>query len=111
MSVKNGLAISITTMPIERLRPARNWRADSLRTQPSLAIASSTRCRVASETTAGELTTFDTVPTETPARAATSLTLTDDFDNATGTRLLSLSSDRRIPTATAIEPMSGAWAS
>ena len=79
MSVKNGLAISITTMPIERLRPARSWRADSLRTQPSFSIASSTRCRVASETTAEELITFETVPTETPASAATSFTLTVDL--------------------------------
>src|SRR6478609_2271528 len=82
MSVKNGLAISITTIPIERLRPARSWRADSLRTQPSFSIASSTRRRVRSDTTPGELITLDTVPTETPASAATSLTLIVDFGTA-----------------------------
>jgi hypothetical protein len=40
---------------------------------------------VASETTALELTTFETVPTDTPAKLATSLTLTDDFCTATET--------------------------
>ena len=51
-SVKNGLAMSSTTRPIVRLRPARRWRADSLRTNPSVAIESSTRCRVVSLTDA-----------------------------------------------------------
>ena len=57
-----------------RLWPARSWRPDSLRTKPSSAIASSTRWRVASATTSGRFRTFDTVPTDTPARVATSLT-------------------------------------
>ena len=73
-SVKNGLAASSITYAIERLRPSRSWRPDSLRTKPSSAIASSTRSRVATATSSGRFSTFDTVPTETPARAATSLT-------------------------------------
>ena len=39
-SVKNGLATSSTTRPMVRLRPARSWRADSLRTKPSSSMAS-----------------------------------------------------------------------
>src|SRR4051794_27573358 len=67
--------MSITTMPIDLLRPARSWRADSFGTQPSLVIAISTRSRVASLTSSGELTTLDTVPSDTRARAATSFML------------------------------------
>ena len=44
--MKNGLAMSITTAPRVRLRPARSWRAELLGTQPSLAIAVTTRSRV-----------------------------------------------------------------
>ena len=69
--------MSITTMPTDRLRPARSCRADSLRTQPSLSIACRTRSWVAGETRSGELSTFETVPTETPARVATSFMLTE----------------------------------
>ena len=76
-SVKNGLAMSITTMPTDRLRPARSWRADSLRTQPSLSIACRTRSWVAGDTRSGELSTFETVPTDTPASVATSFMLTE----------------------------------
>src|ERR1700726_4167065 len=43
---------------------------------PSVLIAAWTRLRVDSATTSGRLSTLDTVPTETPARAATSLMLT-----------------------------------
>lgn len=75
--MKNGLAMSITTMPMERLRPARNWRADSFGTHPSLAIASCTRARVASATRSGEFSTFETVPTDTWASTATSRMLTE----------------------------------
>ena len=57
-----------------RLVPARSWRADSLRTKPSSAIASSTLARVAPLTRSGRFRTLETVPSETPARAATSLT-------------------------------------
>jgi LacI family transcriptional regulator len=60
-------------MPMLRLRPARSWRADSLRTQPSLAIAFSTRDRVASETRAGEFNTLDTVPRDTPGTVSNDL--------------------------------------
>src|SRR4029453_10570511 len=63
-------------MPMERLRPARSWRAGSFGIQPSFAIASSTRRRVGSATMLGEFKTFDTVPSETPASAATSFMLT-----------------------------------
>jgi hypothetical protein len=39
-------------------------------------MAACTRLRVGSATTSGRLSTFETVPTETPACAATSLMLT-----------------------------------
>src|SRR5215217_8965538 len=68
--------MSMTIMPMERLRPARSWRAGSLGIQPSLAIASSTRRRVGSATISGEFRTLETVPSETPASAATSFMLT-----------------------------------
>ncbi len=42
-------------------------------------MASCTRSRVDLATMSGRLSTFDTVPTETPARAATSLMLTGAF--------------------------------
>ena len=57
-----------------RLVPIRSWRANSLRTKPRSAIARSTRSRVAALTTAGRLSTLETVPSDTPAAAATSLT-------------------------------------
>jgi hypothetical protein len=75
-SVKNGLATSSTTRPIVRLRPARSWRADSFRTKPSSLIEAFTRSRVARATMSGRLSTLETVATETPAWAATSLMLT-----------------------------------
>ena len=59
-----------------RLRPARSWRAGSLRTKPRAMIANCTRVRVSSATRSGRFKTLETVPTETPARAATSLMLT-----------------------------------
>ena len=43
MSVKNGLRMSSTTRPMLRLRPARSWRAASLRTNPRLSMAARTR--------------------------------------------------------------------
>ena len=54
--------------------PEPQLAPDSLRTKPSSSIAWSTRSRVAAATSSGRFRTFDTVPTETPARAATSLT-------------------------------------
>ncbi len=75
-SVKNGFATSSTTSPMVRLRPARSWRADSFLMKPSCLMAACTRLRVGSATTSGRLSTFETVPTETPAYAATSLMLT-----------------------------------
>jgi hypothetical protein len=57
-----------------RLLPARSWRADSFRTKPSDAIAASTFARVTGLTTSGRFSTFDTVPRETPAAAATAFT-------------------------------------
>src|SRR4051812_26506790 len=59
------------------LRPARSCRADSLRTKPRSLIACSTRRRVGSRTICGRFKTFETVPTETPAAAATSFTPAD----------------------------------
>ena len=75
-SVKKGFATSSTTRPIVRLRPARSWRADSFRTKPSSLIEAFTRSRVARATMSGRLSTLETVATETPAWAATSLMLT-----------------------------------
>ena len=59
-----------------RLRPARSWRAASLRTNPRLSMAARTRSAVAGATLSGRFSTFETVPTETAATAATSRTLT-----------------------------------
>ncbi len=56
------------------LVPIRSWRANSLRTKPSSAIACSTRWRVPALTRSGRLRTLETVPRDTPASAATSLT-------------------------------------
>src|SRR5262249_28402633 len=75
-SVKNGFATSSTTRPMVRLRPARSWRADSFLMKPRCLMAACTRLRVGSATTSGRLSTLETVPTETPAYAATSLMLT-----------------------------------
>ena len=71
-SVKNGLPASRTTSPTILLWVDRRRDADPLRIYPSSSMADSTAARVASETVSGRLRTFDTVPTETPARAATS---------------------------------------
>ncbi len=78
-SVKNGLATSNTTRPMARAVPARSWRADSLRTKPRSLMALSTRARVAWATRSGWLSTLETVPTDTPARTATSRMLTEDL--------------------------------
>ena len=75
-SAKNGLPTSSTTRPMLRLRPARSWRAASLRTKPRSSIACITRSTVAGDTFDGRLSTFETVPTETDAATATSRTLT-----------------------------------
>ena len=74
--MKKGLEALSTTRPTLRLRPARSWLAAALRTKPSFSIAVLTRSRVAAETRSGWLSTLDTVPTETPASRATSLTPT-----------------------------------
>ena len=76
ISAKNGFAESSTTRPIEQLRPARSCRAASLRTKPSRSIAACTRATVSGPTLSDRLRTFDTMPTETDAAAATSFTLT-----------------------------------
>ena len=78
-SVKNAFATSSTTRPIVRLRPARSWRANSSLTKPSSVIAACTRSRVLCATISGWLMTLETVATETPASAATSLMLTGTF--------------------------------
>ena len=72
-SLKNGFPASRKTYAMIRLLPARSWRADSLRTKPRSAMADSTRALVSGRTRSGRLSTFETVPTETPARSATSL--------------------------------------
>ena len=64
-------------MPMLRLLPARSCRAASLRTKPSRSIAACTLATVSGATLSGWLSTFETVPTETDAAAATSRTLTD----------------------------------
>jgi hypothetical protein len=66
----------MTITPMERLRPARSWRAGSFGIHPSFAIATSTLRRVGSATKSGEFRTLETVPSETLARAATSFMLT-----------------------------------
>ena len=78
-SVKNGFATSRTTRPMVRLRPARSWRADSFLTKPSALIAAFTRSRVGWATMSGRFSTLETVPTDTPACAATSLMLIGAF--------------------------------
>ena len=78
-SVKNGFATSSTIRPIMRLRPARSCRADSFRTNPRALIEACTRSRVEAATTSGRFITLDTVPTDTPACAATSLMLMGAF--------------------------------
>ena len=61
-----------------RASPARRAAWPRSRSAPSRAstIASRTRTRVDSVTRSGRLTTFETVPTDTPARSATSLIVT-----------------------------------
>src|SRR5262249_4646228 len=76
-SVKNGLDASRATYAMVRERPAASCRAEAFGTKPSRAIAASTRARVAGRTEDGWLSTLETVPTDTPARKATSLMLTD----------------------------------
>jgi len=76
ISAKNGLRMSSTTRPIVRLRPARSWRAASLRTNPRRSMDACTRATVSGATFSGRLSTLETVPTETPASSATSRTLT-----------------------------------
>ena len=58
-----------------RLDPARSCRAASLRTKPSASIAARTRSVVDGATLSGGFSTLETVPTDTPARSATSRTL------------------------------------
>jgi hypothetical protein len=78
MSVKNGLAMSIATNPIDELRPARSCRVDSLRTEPSLSIAAWHLGRGVGRDQVGEFRTLEAVPADTPASAATSFMLTID---------------------------------
>ena len=61
-----------------RASPARPAASRRSRSAPSRAsrIASRTRTRVDSVTRSGRFTTFETVPTDTPARSATSLIVT-----------------------------------
>src|SRR5699024_599562 len=73
---KNGFAESSTTRPRLLLWPDLSCLAAALRTKPSSSIASLTLCAVASATFDEPLTTWETVPTETPARSATSRILT-----------------------------------
>jgi uncharacterized protein YgbK (DUF1537 family) len=89
-----------------RLRPARRCRADSLRTKPSAAIAAWTRSRVAGATVSGRLRTLLTVPTETPAAAATSRMLAVSGGSSAGQVLkrLNVGGVHRI---TALTPRTG----
>ena len=63
-------------MPTVRLLPTRSWWAALLRTKPVLSMASRTLERVGAATVEGLFNTFDTVPTDTCARRATSLIVT-----------------------------------
>src|SRR5215218_6984347 len=58
------------------LRPAARCRAEAFGTKLSSEMAASTRARVEGRTMSGRLRTLETVPSETPALAATSLMLT-----------------------------------
>src|SRR4029079_8433490 len=71
--VKNGFAASGTRKATMSLRPDPRWRAEAWGTNPVLAMAAPTRARVAGRTSSGWLRTFETVPDDTPAAAATSL--------------------------------------
>jgi hypothetical protein len=72
MSTKNELPMSTRTMPTVSVVPAARLRAALLRTNPRWAIAASTLRRVVSATRSGRFSTFETVPTATPALRATS---------------------------------------
>ena len=74
--MKNGFRMSGTISPTSVACPARSVAAELFGTQPSVAIASRTRTRVESVTRSGRFTTLETVPTDTPARSATSLMVT-----------------------------------
>jgi hypothetical protein len=74
-SVKNGLAMSSRIAPTVVMVPARSVRAEPLGTNDSASIAWSTRSRVGADTRSGRFSTFETVPSETPACRATSLML------------------------------------
>jgi hypothetical protein len=64
--VKNG-----ATTPIVDVRPVESARAAALGSYSSASIASSTRMRVDPRTAVESLSTRETVPTPTPASAAT----------------------------------------
>ena len=66
---------SMTTRPMVRDRPAASERAFAFRTKPSSSMASCTLAIVEALTLSGWFSTFDTVPSETPASSATSAML------------------------------------
>ena len=65
----------MTTRPMVRDRPAASERAFAFRTKPSSSMASCTLRIVEALTLSGWFSTFDTVPSETPASSATSAML------------------------------------
>ena len=72
MSTNSELRSVGTTRPTVRVLPEARALAMLLREKPSSAIAARTFSRVPSDTRSGWFRTWDTVPTETPALAATS---------------------------------------
>src|SRR5690606_32898690 len=65
-----------TTSAIVPARPSARFRADRFGRYPSSSMAASTRSRVAGRTTLRWWTTFVTVLSDTPARSATSRSVT-----------------------------------
>ena len=87
-SVKKGGEMSWTRTPTREDPPWRRRRAVSERTKPSSAMAASTRSRVPRETRSGWLSTWETVPTETPANWATSRTEGRDGRDVAGVSMM-----------------------
>ena len=87
-SVKKGLEMSWTRTPTREDPPWRRRRAVSERTKPSSAMAASTRSRVPRATRSGWLSTWETVPTETPASWATSRTEGRDGRDVAGVSMM-----------------------
>src|SRR5690606_27157305 len=76
MKEKNGLLMSGSTTMMVAVRLMRRLRAETLGSYPSFLTAAATRRRVSGRPASGELRIRDTVAVDTPARRATSFTVT-----------------------------------